>query len=284
MVEAAYLAVDDQEPFPYTPFFVLYGDGTLVQRACQNGACRYLQAQLNGESLCRLVNSIDQTGFLDADPAQVDLPAGTGTRVRLAVQVYQHNQAHIPDLDRWAHDPDWYRAYSGCPACPVFARIDPAFIDLYRLLTTFAEADLTGLTTDRLAVWLAQPVVAGDPQTWPGDLISLANLAEMSRCPGRASRQSAVIFEGQAARSLASYLSTHPGDAPIFTQDGATWQVHTRWLLPCEMPQTCDQEAGLFPPADTVEMTWTCSPEFGFIPTATPTITPTPTITATPLR
>ena len=106
----------------------------------------------------------------------------------------------------------------------------------------------------------------------------------MALCPEDRHRQSAVILEGQAARALTSYLSVHAGDAPIFTQDGVTWQVHTRWLLPHEMPQTCDQAAGLFPPASETGLNWICAPEMGTIPTPTATVTPTPTLTRTPLR
>lgn len=284
MVKAARIDADPFAPLSYTPFFVLYGDGLLVKRTCQNGECRYLQTQLDPQTLCRLVNTIDRTGFLDANPTAFDLPGGTGAAIHMVVRIYAENSVQIPDLDRWVEDPDWYGALMGCPSCFAPPKIDPAFIDLYRLLITYTDTDMTGLHTERLAVWLTRPVITGTAQPWPSELIPLSELAEKGTCPNNPEQRQAVILEGPSARAVSSLLSTQGEGMPIFFEDGTTWQVVSRWLLPYEMPQTCDLDAGLYPPPGESVAIWQCDPEMGTIPTATATITPTPTTTPTPLR
>lgn len=284
MIEWASIANDPVDPFRYTPFLILYGDGMLVKRSCQEDECRYLQKQLEEAELCQWINAIDRTGFLYADPLAVQVPGGTGTETRLAVQVYAENGVQIPDLDRWAESPNWYGEFAGCPECFDPPAIDPAFINLYRLLSTYTLDDMSGLNTDRLAVWLTKPVIAGTARAWGEDQMSLAALAERSSCPNNPARQQAVILEGSAARQVSGFLSDEGEKAPIFSENGQTWQVHSRWLLPYEMPQRCQEPAGLYPPADFPNITWRCEPAMGAIPTGTPTITPTPSVTPTPLR
>jgi hypothetical protein len=284
MVEAAHIDSDPLAPFSYTPLFVLYGDGWLVKRNCQDGECRYLGSQLDSDALCQLVNTIDRTGFLDVDPKAFSLPGGTGASIRLSVQLNVENQVQIPDLDRWIEDPNWYGAFTGCPNCFSPPQIDPAFIDLFRLLTTYPDPTMVGFQAERLAVWLTQPVIAGASQDWHPDLLSLSELAARSACPGDPTRSQAVILDGSTARGVSSFLSTHDEGVPIFSENGKAWQVHSRWLLPYEMPQTCDRSPGLYPPPDSNTQYWQCVPEMGSIPTSTATITPTPSVTPTPLR
>jgi hypothetical protein len=284
MVEAALIDSDPLAPFSYTPLFVLYGDGWLIKRACQDGECRYLGSQLDPDTLCRLVNTIDRTGFLDADPTAFTLPGGTGTTIRLSTRLFVENQVQIPDLDRWIENPDWYGAFAGCLNCFPPPRIDPAFIDLFRLLTSYTDPSLAGFQAERLAVWLTQPVIAGVPQDWHPDLVPLSELADRSTCPNDPARSQAVILEDTAARAVSSFLSSSGESVPIFSENGRVWQVHSRWLLPYEMPQTCDREPGLYPPPEGATQNWQCAPDMGSIPTSTATITPTPSVTPTPLR
>jgi len=287
MIEWASIADDPFNPFRYTPFLILYGDGLLVKRSCQDEgllACRYLQKELDEVELCQWINAIDRTGFFDANPLSVQVPGGTGTEIRLAVQVYAENGVQIRDLDRWAESPSWYGAFTGCPACFDPPAIDPAFINLYHLLATYPDEDLSGLNTERLAVWLTKPVIAGEARAWGDDQVPLADLAERSACPDDPARQQAVILEGSTARKVSDFLSRQGDSAPIFTENGQTWQIHSRWLLPYEMPQTCQEPAGLYPPADIPNIVWQCKPAMGAIPTSTATITPTPSVTPTPLR
>jgi hypothetical protein len=284
MVEAAHINSDPLAPFSYTPLFVLYGDGWLVKRTCQDGECRYLGSQLDPNTLCQLVNTIDRTGFLSADPGAFSLPGGTGASIRLSVQLYAENHVQIPDLDRWIEDPNWYGAFTGCPKCFASPQIDPAFIDLYRLLTAYKDLPMAGFQAERLAIWLTQPVIAGVPQDWYPDLVPLSELADRAACPGDPNRFQAVILDGATARGVSSFLSSSGEDVPIFSENGQLWQVHSRWLLPYEMPQTCERAPGLYPPPESTTQSWQCVPEMGSIPTSTATITPTPSVTPTPLR
>jgi hypothetical protein len=284
MVEVVQIEGASTDPFNYMPLFVLYGDGLLLKRTCQASDCQYLQIRLERTDLCRLVNSIDRTGFLHADPLAFAVPGETGAAIRLVVNVYTENTAQIPNLDRWVEAPQWYGTSTGRPGYTNAPLIDPAFIELYRLLITYPDDDMTVYVPERLAVSLAQPVIAGDALPWSSERISLAEIAELTTCADNPNREAAMIFEGASALSISSALTQGDALLPLFSENEAVWQVHSHWLLPHEYPQTCDKEAGLYPPASPLEITWVCVPEFGVIPTATSTVTPTPTITPTPLR
>jgi hypothetical protein len=281
LIEAARIEGDPLNPFQYTPLLVLYGDGRLVQRRCQDDGCQYRQTTLTEEALCQLVNAIDRTGFLSTAEDAYSLPGETGAVIRLAVHLDVEKVVDIPDLDRWISDPGWYLRETGCVTCDP-ATINPAVIALYRLLTTYAGENWTGLETERLAVWLSEPLIAGTPQSWDADLIPLADLAARADCGD--GTQGAVILEGAPATALADVLASLGNNAPLFEQDGVVWQVQSRWLVPYESPQTCGAPAGLTLPPVYPTYTWSCSPLMGAIPTPTPTITPTPTATGTPIR
>lgn len=284
MVEIAALEPGSRSPSEYTPIWVLYGDGLLIQRECQEDVCRYLQKQLGIDEVCFLVNTIDRTGFLAADPQSLEIPSGTGKLIHLKASVYAQNEILIPDLDRWIETPNWYKAYIGCANCSVEPVIDPAFLTMYQILTQFTPDDMSGLTTDRLALWLSEPVIAGPPQAWSEDLPPLNSLAENAICPGELTQRQALIFEGKQAREIADFLSRPAGGIPLYQQGEGIWQVQARWLLPYEMPQTCQAPPGLYPPVEFPVLIWECQPGMGAIPTPTPTITATPSQTPTPIR
>jgi hypothetical protein len=284
MVEIAALEPGGSSPSQYTPIWVLYGDGLLIKRDCQDDECRYLQKQLGGDEVCFLINTIDRTGFLAADPQSPEIPSGTGKLIRLKASVYAQNEIQIPDLDRWIETPNWYTAYIGCANCSVEPVIDPAFPSMYQLLTQFIPDDMTGMTTERLALWLTEPVIVGTPQIWPEELPPLDSLADNAICTGELTQRQSLIFEGRQATDIADYLSRQAGGIPLYQQGEQVWQVQARWLLPYEMPQTCQAPPGLYPPAEIPETIWACQPAMGAIPTPTPTITPTPTNTSTPIR
>ena len=284
MVEAAYVSNDPLDPFGYTPLFVLYGDGQLVKRVCEGGECRNLTAQLNQDAICQLINAIDRTGFMHVDPKAYRLPEGSGDLFRLSVNIDALNTAEIPNLDRWIESPEWYVEIAGCINCFDPPSIDPAFINLYHLLTRYPERDLSGLRSDRLALWITEPINAETPQPWDETLVSLIDLAERSICPGEPSQKQAVILEGAQAQAVANFLSQFGMSVPIFSEEGRTWQVQSRWLVPYERPYTCQGYAGLVPPDTFDTIQCRCDPAMGAIPSATATITPTPSITPTPLR
>lgn len=284
MIEAALVSADALDLFGYTPVFILYGDGMLVKRVCEQDECRNLTTQLDQDALCQLLNAIDRTGFLQVDPTAYRLPAESGTQFRLSVNIYSQNTAEIPDLERWINNPEWYAEIAGCDNCFDPPSIDPAFITLYQLLTSYPTAGLSGLNSDRLALWISDPVIAATPRLWDERLISLTELEERSLCPDKFYQRQAVILEGSQAQAVANFISQAGLSLPIFRDGEHAWQVQSRWLAPYEMPNTCQGTAGLYPPETFNPIQWRCDPAMGAIPTATATITPTPSITPTPLR
>ena len=263
---------------------MVYSDGRLIKRICQEDICQYRQSQLNQNDLCQLINAIDRTGFLDAGSNAFQLPPGTDVAYRLSVAVNQENTVTIPDLARWIETPNWYDAVAGCSNCYPDPIIDPAFIDLYELLKSYNPPDLTSYQSTRLAVSITDPVIAGLPRPWPEEVIPFSELLEGSTCDGAITQRQAVILQGALAQTIAEVLSAQSGLAPIFSDGEETWQVQSKWLLPNELPQTCQSPAGIYPNNNDPLTSWRCSPEMGAIPTSTATITPTPSITPTPLR
>lgn len=284
ILELARLSADPLGSFGYTPLLILYSDGRLIKRDCQEDICQYLQNQLDQTDVCRLINAIDRTGFLNVDPNAFQLPPGTDVAYRLSVVVDQENTVSIPDLAHWIETPNWYDAFAGCTNCYPEPILDPAFINFYQLLVSYEPPGLTSYQSTRLAVSITEPVIAGTPQTWPDDIIPLSELVKSSTCDDTSTQRQAVILEGAQAQSIAELLSTQSGLSPIFSDGERTWQVQSKWLLPDELPQTCQSPAGMYPRDNGPLTSWNCSPEMGAVPTSTATITPTPSITPTPLR
>lgn len=284
MIEAAKIKENPLDPFNYTPFFVLYGDGLVVKRSCDAGECRYLQTQLDQDALCQLVNSLALTGFLSASADAFSVPGSSDTNIALRVNLHQENAVQISDLDKWVESPGWYQDTLGCANCFTPPSIDPDFIALYQLLRDYPSANFSGLRTERLALMLTKPIIAGDPQPWSQDLIPMVQLDELSFCPEDQDRRQAVVLEGAEARSIAEFVSINRKETTLFSEGGQTWQIQTRWLLPLELPQTCQGSAGFYPPVSYPDIHWSCKPGMGTIPSPTPTITATPSISRTPLR
>lgn len=284
MIEAAQISSNPLDYFNYTPFFVLYGDGFVVKRSCDEEGCRYLQTQLDQDALCQLVNSIALTGFLSANPEAFSVPGSSDTEIALRVNLYQQNAVQISDLDKWVESPGWYQDTLGCTNCFTPPSIDPAFIALYQLLRDYPISNFTGLSTERLALMLTKPMITGDPQPWSETIVPLSQLAQLSLCPDSQDRRLAVVLEGAEARSIAEFVSKNRNEAALFSEGDQIWQIQTRWLLPFEMPQTCQGPAGFYPPPAYPDILWSCEPGMGTLPSPTPTITPTPSITPTPLR
>ena len=284
IVEFARVSADPLDFFSYTPLLMVYSDGRLIKRICQEYVCQYQQSQLDQTDLCQLINAIDRTGFLDAGSNAFQLPPGTDVAYRLSVAVNQENTVTVPDLARWIETPNWYDAVAGCSNCYPDPIIDPALIDLYELLISYNPPDLTSYQSTRLAISITDPVIAGTPRPWPEEVIPFSELLEESTCDAASTQRQAVILEGALAQAIAEVLSAQSALAPIFSDGEETWQVQSNWLLPNELPQTCQSPAGIYPNNNDPLTSWRCSPEMGAIPTSTATITPTPSITPTPLR
>ncbi len=286
MIEAAHIQSQAEAvPFPYTPFFVLYGDGLIIQRQCQSGACQFYQSQLDTIHLCQLVNAVDRTGFLDAVPTNYLATGESIEQTFLSVSVYKEKAVRLDGFRLWLESPNAFAPQQGCQTCFEPPKMDPAFQNLYQLITSYELTPLQSYQSDRLAIWLSEPVLAGTPQPWPETQIPLEELASRRACPGDEKAQ-AVVLEGQPATELSALFAktAREGYPPVFFQDESIWQVESRWLIPYEMPKTCSRPAGLYPPPAVSAFQWQCSASMGAIPSPTPTITATPSLTPTPIR
>jgi hypothetical protein len=248
LIQAARRDQNTRSLFTLIPFFVLYADGQLVLQRCQNGQCSLTSQQLKPQETCRLLNSIDQLGFLDYDPATFQSPQGGGQSVLIQVNAWRSKTIELDDLDRWIEDPDWFDRQHQCSQCAPRPLILPAMEHTYQLLTRYQPTETVPYTADRLAVSVSQPWLQGSPEAWMEQDLTLSDLYAASRCPDPTQSQ-AVILSGSQARRLSEYINNAMTRlvAPIFSQDLLTLQIETRWLLPLEAAPGCGEASNTLP-------------------------------------
>lgn len=263
-----------RDPFDRDPSFVLYADGTLIQKDCQTSICTFTTGQLNAKQVCRLLNTIELYGYFDYDPSGYKTPIAGGEITYIDVSAWREQHIALYQLTDWLEDPGWLDRLLGCKNCRVPPEISPALSNTFRLLEDFSLPGSSPYHPTSLAVWLSTPELAGEPVNWTLGSPTLGRLAEMSRCtvPGQTQ---AVLLSGSEAESLAGFVSqvTNQGLSPIFSEGSLVYQVTTRWLFPYERAASCGESANQFPSEDIplMKTVMTCNVSDGIIPTATPT-------------
>ena len=264
-------------PFQLDPFFVLYASGELILQQCQGSQCGLFSQQLDTGGVCRLLNRIDQSGFFDYDPATYQPPQSGGTSIILQVNAWRSQAVDLDQLEQWIADPGWFARQQQCKLCPPAPQILPSLLNTYDLLTRYQPTVVKPYVTDRLAVWVSQPWLAGSAQPWMGTDLSLDSLYQASRCRD-AGQSQAVILTGSQARQVSERVNAAmiPGSAPIFSEDSLLLQLETRWLLPLEAAPGCGEASNALPAvaAPTPSFTLSCKPSDGLA--EIPTLTPTP--------
>jgi hypothetical protein len=263
-----------RDPFDRDPFFVLYADGTLIQKGCDASSCDFTTAQLNTKQICSLLNTIELYGYFDYDPSGYNTPITGGEITYIDVSAWREQNIALYQLTDWLEDPNWLNGLLDCDNCREPPLIKPALANTYWLLDGYSVPGSVTYHPSSLAVWLSAPELAGEPVDWTLGTPTLGRLSEMSRCVETGQHQ-AVVLSGSEAENLASFINqiTNQGLSPIFSEGSLTFQVTTRWLLPYEQAAGCGESTNQFPAADIplMKKPISCNISDGFIPTQTPT-------------
>jgi hypothetical protein len=264
-----------RDPFDRDPSFVLYADGTLIQKSCEASSCDFTSTQLNTKQICSLLNTIELYGFFDYDPSGYNTPIVGGEITYLEVKAWREQSIALYQLTDWLDDPNWLNRLLDCSNCREPPLIKPALGNTYWLLDGYSVPGSVPYHPPSLAVWLSAPELAGEPVDWTLGSPTLGRLAEMSRCAEPGQRQ-AIVLSGSEAENLAGFINqtTNQGLSPIFSEGLLTFQVTTRWLLPYEQAAGCGESTNQFPAADIplMKTPMSCRVSDGLIPTVTPTL------------
>jgi len=171
------------------PEMLLYGDGLLVVRSTKHETSWNLDGQLKGrilsrQEICRLLNTIDQSGFFDYDPASFgELMTDGASSGNIAVNAWRTNSTGQQYLWKWVYEgTDWYVEecrinQSECIPPPT---ILPALSSTYKLLNEYDPGGLQPLPVESLLIWLVDPWSDEPGKTWPIETPSLHQLYTMN--------------------------------------------------------------------------------------------------------
>jgi hypothetical protein len=239
---------------PRLPELILFPDGELfTDRFSYEQQVFLIQTtRLSRQETCQLLNSIDQSGFFDYDPATYTFDPLAGNTVfgldttRISVQAWRSNSVDLYGLDDFIDD---------CQGCDPssFPVLLSSIYKTYRLLADFHPANLDVSRTDRVGVWSFgfgpdEPAIP-----WPFPSISLA-LASANW--DQKWYDPLLILQGKDAEAVFEYiLQANPicGDV-VVSEAGKSYGLSVRHLLPYEYPTTPR------PP-----VTLSCSPADGWI-------------------
>lgn len=213
--------------------FILYGDGNffLYTSVDINGNTqfRYLHKKLDRSAICRLLNTIGQTGFLDFDPATYSIPRiYDAANWRIEIYAWKNKDVKLYGLGEIANDLN-----SDLSLIPSNL-IKPASVrDTFALLYNYPVDELDVYIPPRLGIWLWKSSFDfSSTEAWTLDDISLARLYKKA---GSAvdTMPRPIYFDGEDAKNVYAMFDnfTYYGEV---TQNGERYGIYVRPVLPFE--------------------------------------------------
>ena len=217
--------------------------------------------KLSGDNTCQLLNSIDQAGFFDYDPATYVRDAehwyppvaGMGFTA-ISVQSWRSNSIELYGAAVFIQAQEQV----DCKLCmsPDFPAILPALRKTYDLLTGYKHLAMQTYQPDRVGVWI---VPGTDPDKWdavdwPLSSPSVADLASLPEDPNGAP---VTILTGVKAAAVEKMFGQKINDCGLVVMNGFDiYRVFARPLLPNE-----------YAAAPLPKVSLSCSPADGAIQT-----------------
>ncbi|MBA3534673.1 MAG: hypothetical protein H0T73_22365 [Ardenticatenales bacterium] len=239
--------------------FVLYGNGELFLtrslRVKGEWKIYVLTKQLERKEICVLLNTIDQMGFFDYDPAtyeanKVPFDGSSGTHAWRSKEVALYGLDSL--IQHLKVDPHF------CDGCPPLPTILPALWNTHDLLSQYPEyaEGLEIYQPKRLVVDIDEIESTSEGGQWP---LASPTLAEL------VSEGHTIILEGEAARSIYELFGQQIHNSMVWHEGGKSYRVSTLPLLPYqELPGSdyyIQPLLGAPPPPSTLS----CSPEDGLL-------------------
>lgn len=268
--------------YPPPPDLLLYADGQLIANyyGFGNKPGRW-HTQLTRGEVCQVLNTIEQTGFLNFDPTSYNyVPLGGGPTTHIVVNAWgsiDYWFSHLIDL---VGDPGYVDSYlQGCDYCPV-PYVSPAISEAYLFLSNYEPPRLKKYVSEILAysVYEYLDYVPGkfdqESAAWTLDNLALMDTLEISGC-GNVGAITTVEYSMADQIIEMLRLSVYG----YFTEDGRIFQVDARPLYPYEVMPLCGRVTSYgVPQVEIPNLTpMSCYAEDGILPIPTPTLTPSDT-------
>jgi hypothetical protein len=247
--------------------FMLFPNGELyvVRRNDKLKADQIQTTVLSRQATCNLLNSIDQAGFFDYDPAtyvrdplKAHWPVMGAPSTQISVEAWRTNSVDLYALG-WFTDPaqveqmkkDWEPECGPCPDLD-FPTILPALRKTSELLVQYRPADLHLYEPGRLGVWVVQNGEQAEAIEWPLKSKPPALFSTSSEFAGKSPNMiltgadAAIAFKTLGKRFSVCGMSVTEGDA--------VYRAFARPLLPNE-----------FNSSPLPKVSLSCSPSDGWI-------------------
>ena len=249
----------DGNGYDYPPEFVLLWDGTLLQPGKNTDGAPYI-SHLNQEEICKLLNTIDKTGYFE-EPNYYNFPFdGLGGQY-ITVNGWKSNTSGAQVL--------WY-ALSGAPYydglfcrnCPVPSGetiIKPGLANTYFLLENYLSSNRKVAPVDKLLVTI---IPEEEPNSsWPIKSITTAEL--IKKCDETSCYDVGMVVEGDVAKEIREKI----GNAEIFSDEStpymSAFRIMYRPVWPFE-PENWYSDPKMSAWEDIPkDFTMTCNPEMG---------------------
>jgi len=276
-------------PFTLKPSFLLLADGRLfVSRYdSETGEYSILTRQLDRKGICQHLNTLDQIGYLDYDPATYQFVGGS--------PIIKGGPGNIITVNAWKLLKESYyelSTYMGGGRFDLSSDLDPndpagrpvvlpALRDAYYFLNYYPTTDLQKYDPAELAVRIYQAnKPSGDyPVTlskWPLQKPSLADLFAEGGSSLSDNIYRALVLKGMTAQTVYDALGKYPSVSGYFyeNKNGVEQYYHLSVdvLLPYEADDTDDMHLAQIPAPGTEKpkFTLTCYPSDGILPIPTP--------------
>jgi hypothetical protein len=243
--------------------FILYWDDVTASE-------KLFYVSLSQESVCNLLNSIDQAGFFDYDPDSfIKDPDHWFSPVEGAGYGYINvNAWRYKNITHYAAftyitEGDSIKALwaDECGECPLieFPTILPALRDTYSMLSAYRPDTLAVYQPDRIGIWVDTIVEPNNHNPWPFKEPRLADLSvrNLGLTYGDLSglMPDLILFGNQASLIYDMLGQSIDGYGIVFTEGDKGYLAYVRPLLPNEYKHK------VAPLVDSMR----CSPEDGWV-------------------
>jgi hypothetical protein len=274
---------------PPPPQFILYADGKvlLTRPAIEgypHGDQQLVFKQLERKEVCQILNTLDQTGFLDYDPSSYEFIGGkpnmTGvTNAYLEVNAWKSHKREYPELPFYIFDELTGVVASGLTTDindrNGFPVISPALRNAYYLTADYPVDGFEVYEPERFAVWIRPLKPADFPnvhwEDWSSQSYAISYMLSRIDYGNAGYDERYLILRKQGALSLYEYLK-EAFSTKYYVETGklgekAYYAVHARPLLPYELPGTYEVET-----PETSNPKLKCAPADGVMTVPTPSL------------
>ncbi|MFZ5857435.1 MAG: hypothetical protein ACOYZ6_11440 [Chloroflexota bacterium] len=251
------------------PGYILFSDGRLFTSEIEeeNGVWvrRIRYAQLGRSGACKLLNTIDQNGFFDYDPATYQKPQSDGgPSTIITVNAWRRKSGtfyNLQHLRMSLEGPDLN---------------SPALKNTADLLFWYEPPDLQEYEPDRVAVWIYENLKWKEDyknleREWTLKVPKLVDLHLMTGSAIDDWNEQYVIYQGDIAKNVYRYLAD-TDISGIFSEGDHQYTIFVQVLLPYQLPRR-NSNISVFEDLPLSHPDMTCYPSDGILPIPTP---PTP--------